>query len=88
MLNAKAFAHAATVVTAVFYVACLVLSYAASDLIFSIGNSWLHSVNLESIKSTKAITIETALLGLITISLLTWVTTYATITLYNKWAKK
>lgn len=88
MLNAKAFAHAATFVTAVFYIACLVLTYVAPDLVFGIAQSWMHSVNLNSLKAPGTINFGTALWGLVTISALTWVTTYATIALYNSWAKK
>ena len=46
MLNAKAFAHAATIVTAVFYAICAAFSYVAPDFVAGIGNSWIHSLNL------------------------------------------
>lgn len=88
MLNVKAFANAVTAVTAVFYVVCLVLSMVAPDLVRSIGNSWAHSINLELIKSTDNVFSTNALLGLVSVSVVAWVTTYATIWLYNKWAKK
>lgn len=88
MLNAKAFASAAAVVTAVFYIVCAALSYAAPDLIFSIGRSWMHTINLESVKAPFSLDTVTLLWGLITISAVTWVTTYATIALYNYLAKK
>lgn len=88
MLNAKAFANAATAVMAVFYVVCAALSFFAPDLIFNIAKSWMHSVNIESIKSTFNPDIATLLWGLVTLSAIAWVTTYSTIALYNKWAKK
>lgn len=88
MLDSKAFANAATAVTAVFFVACLLLSYIAPDLIFSIANSWVHSLNLEILQTKKAISVTTALWGLITVSAVTWITIYAMIELYNRWAKK
>lgn len=87
MLNAKAFANAATVVMAVFYVICAGLSYFAPDLIFSIGRSWMHTVNLESVKATFNPDLGTLILGIISLSVVTWITTYITIALYNKWAK-
>ena len=87
MLNAKAFANAATAVTAIFYVICAALSYFASDLIFNIAKSWMHSVNIESIKATFNPGFGSLFWGLVTLSVITWVTTYATIALYNKWAK-
>lgn len=88
MLNAKAFANAVTVVTAVFYIACVVLSYIAPDLLFSIGQSWVHSLNLNVLKTPASISLTSAAWGLITISAVTWITTYAAILLYNKWHKK
>lgn len=88
MLNAKAFANAATAVTAVFYAVCAALSYFAPDLIFSIGRSWMHTVNLESVKAPFNPSIGTLVWGLVTLSVVTWITTYATIALYNNWAKK
>lgn len=87
MLNATAFAHAATLVTAVFYVICVVLSYLAPDFLFGIGRSWMHSINLESVKATTMPDLATVGWGLITISAVTWVTTYAVIWLYNRFAR-
>ncbi len=87
MLNAKAFANAATVVMAVFYVVCAVLSYLAPDLIYSISRSWMHTINIESIKSTFTPDMGILVWGLVSLSALTWATTYITIALYNKWAK-
>ncbi len=88
VLNAKAFANAATIVTVVFYVACWLISSLAPDLIFGLSKAWMHSINIESLKATTTISFETVLLGLFSISLLTWITMYATIWLYNQLAKK
>lgn len=88
MLNAKAFANAVTVVTAAFYIVCVVLSYIAPDLLFNIGQSWVHSLNLDVLKTATSISPISTLWSLVTISAITWVTTYATIMLYNKWHKK
>lgn len=87
MLNEKAFANAATSVMALFYIACAVLSYAMPDLIFSLAKTWMHTVNLESVKTTFNPALGSLIYGLVTSIGLTWVTTYATIALYNKWAK-
>lgn len=88
MLNTKAFANAATVVMAVFYVICAVLSYLAPDLIFSISRSWMHTINIESIKSTFTPDVGTLAWGLLSLAVVTWITTYGTIWLYNRLAKK
>lgn len=87
MLNAKAFANAATVVMVVWVVACALLSYIAPDLLFNIAKSWTHTINLESVRATFSPSIGSVLLGLISATGLTWVTTYATITLYNRLAR-
>ena len=87
MLNAKAFAHAATVVMAVFYVVCASLSYFVPDLIFSISKSWMHTISLESVKAPFSPDLGLLLWGIISLSVVTWVTTYITIALYNRWAR-
>ena len=84
MLDAKAFANAATVVMAVWVVGCALLSYIVPYLLFNIAQSWMHTVNLESVKATFSPNIGTLLLGLVSATGLTWITTYATITLYNR----
>lgn len=88
MLNTKAFANATTIVMSVFYIVCWLLSTLAPNLIFGISKAWLHSINIESLKTTTSMSYGTVLWGLISISVLTWVTTYATIWLYNKLVKK
>lgn len=87
MLNAKAFANAVTIVTAVFYIICAALSYFAPDLIFSISRSWMHTVSLESVKTAFNPDLGTLIWGIVTISVLSWITAYATIYLYNSFKK-
>ncbi len=87
MLNAKAFANAASVVMAIWVVACAALSYIAPDLLFGIAQSWTHNINLEAVRTTVSPNIGLVLWGLITATGLTWITTYGVVTLYNKWAK-
>lgn len=87
MLNAKAFANAAAVVMAVFYIACVALSYISSDLLFSLAQSWVHTLNLEVARVAFMPELGSILFGFVTAVGLTWVTTYATIWLYNRLAK-
>ena len=87
MLNAKAFANAAAVVMAAWVIFCGALSYIAPDLLFTVAQSWTHNLNLEVARSSFNPDFGTLLLGLISASGLTWVTTYAVIALYNRWAK-
>lgn len=87
MLKPIAFANAVTVITAISYIICVLISYLAPDFVFGIAQSWIHSLNLESIKSTAQISFGSFVYGSVTISVITWVTAYASIVLYNKWAK-
>ena len=88
MLNAKAFANAASAVMAVWVIVCVILAYIAPDLLFAVAQSWTHTMNLEAVRSTFNPNIGTLVFGFISAVGLTWVTTYATIALYNQWAKK
>lgn len=87
MLNAKVFANAAAAVMGVWVAACALFSYLMPDLLFSIAQSWMHTVNLETVKAAFAPDLGSLILGLATASGLTWITVYGTITLYNRWSK-
>ncbi|MBI3103448.1 hypothetical protein HYZ05_00750 [Candidatus Daviesbacteria bacterium] len=87
MLNVTAFANAASAVMVVFYIACALLSYVAPDLLFGLARSWMHTVNLEAVKATFVPDLGLLLYGFITAVALTWVTAYAVVWLYNRWAK-
>lgn len=87
MLNAKAFANAAATVMAVWVIVCAAVSFVAPDLLFSVAQSWMHTINLEVAKTTFSPNLGSLLLGLISAAGLTWVTTYGTIWFYNRWSK-
>ncbi|MDO8461219.1 MAG: DUF5676 family membrane protein [bacterium] len=87
MLNAKAFANAATLIMAVWVVVCAIFAYIAPNLLFTIAQSWTHTMNLEVLKDSFNPSLGSLLLGLVSATSLTWVTTYATITLYNRFKK-
>jgi len=87
MLDAKAFANAASAVMAIWVVACAAVAYIAPDLLFSIAQSWMHTINLESVKATFTPNLGSILWGLISATGLTWVSTFGIIYFYNKWAK-
>lgn len=87
MLNAKAFANAASVVMAVWVVVCAVFAYIAPDLLFTVAQSWTHTMNLEVLKASFNPNLGLLILGLMSATGLTWVTTFATVTLYNRFKK-
>lgn len=87
MLNAKAFANAASVLVAVWVVGCALLAYIAPDLLFTVAQSWTHAMNLEVLKANFNPNLGSLLFGLVSATGLTWITTFSAITLYNRWAK-
>lgn len=87
MLKATAFAHAVTLVMAVFYLICALLSSLAPQVLFRILQSWIHTVDLNALKTLSPMPLGLLVYGLVTLSLVTWVTTYVTIELYNRLAK-
>ncbi|OGD87681.1 hypothetical protein A2870_03145 [Candidatus Curtissbacteria bacterium RIFCSPHIGHO2_01_FULL_41_11] len=82
-----ALANAATIVGLGIYVACRVLTLVAPGLVFAVGRSWFHAIELESVQSATPIGIGTFLLGAITLSALIWITFYAFAQVYNRLAK-
>lgn len=87
MLNANAFANASTVVVLGLYAVCRAVSLIAPDFLFGIANSWFHTFSVESLKGTTPMDLGTFVFGGVTLAILTWATTYATIFLYNRWVK-
>ena len=87
MLKTTAFANAAAVVTGVIYIVCLVLTWVAPDLLLSLSNSWVHALNLESLRSGKEIGIGTVVWGLATSTAFSWTVGYAFAYFYNKFSK-
>lgn len=87
MLKPMAFANAFTVVGLGVYVACRILSLAASDLLFSIGTSWFHTFNIDALRATTPMDIGTFLFGAVTFGAFVWIIVYAGAALYNMLAK-
>lgn len=87
MLNAKALANASTVVSLAVYVVCRIASLVAPDLLFSVAKSWFHTFSIDSLKGTTPMDMGAFLFGGISLAVLVWISTYATIQLYNRWAK-
>ena len=87
MLNPQVFANATAAVMAVWVIACLALSIIVPDLLFAIAQSWMHSINIDAVKTTFNPNLGSILLGFATAVGLTWITTYAVVWLYNRWAK-
>lgn len=87
MLNAKAFANATGTIVAVFYIVCSLLSFLAPDLLSGLSQSWVHTLNFKSLEVKYIPDLGSIIYGLVTSVGLTWITTYATIWLYNRLEK-
>ena len=88
MLNAKAFANAAGTIMAIWVIVCVLLSYLVPDLLFAAAQSWMHTINLDVVKTSFSPELGSIVLGFVSATGLTWVTTYALIETYNRLAKK
>ena len=88
MLNAKALANAAAAVMALWVIGCAVLAYLAPDLLFLVSQSWTHTINLQALRSELSPDPGSLVFGFVTAVGLTWITAYAVIVLYNRWARK
>ena len=88
MLNANAFANASAVVVAAVFIICRIAVIIMPDFVFKVGQSFLHTVRLESGQVSGSLSFGTFILGLVSAVALTWVITFAVITLYNKLVEK
>ena len=87
MLKPQPFANAAAVVSLGLYVVCRVVSFVAPDLVFSIGSSWYHTINMDSMRSNMPLDMGTFIIGAASVIVVVWVTAYAFASLYNKLVK-
>ena len=87
MLKPIAFANSFTVVGLGAYVVCRALTLIAPDLLFSIGQSWFHTLNLSLVKAVIPMDIGTFLYGAVTLGIFVWITSYAFAKIYNSFSK-
>jgi hypothetical protein len=87
MFKVIPFANSVATLTAGIYVVCALLSYVAPDFIFNIGQSWVHSLNIETLRSTATLSLGSVVWGLLSITVLAWVLGYIFAWIYNRWAK-
>ncbi|MCL5433342.1 MAG: DUF5676 family membrane protein [Patescibacteria group bacterium] len=87
MLKPIVFANSAAAIMAIWVIVCALLSYIAPDLLFTVAQSWMHSISLEAVKTVFIPNFGSIILGVVSAASLTWITVYFTITLYNRLAK-
>lgn len=87
MLKPIAFANSVTIVGLALYVVCRALTLVAPDLLFSIGQSWLHTLNLASAKATIPMDFGIFLFGAVTLAIFVWITSYTFAQVYSRFSK-
>ena len=87
MIKSNVLANSVATITGVGYVLCRLISVVAPNLLFSIGQSWIHTVNLESVRTSGSMSFGMFVLGLVSSIVVAWVAAYAVAELYNKWEK-
>ena len=86
MVKPIALANAAATVVALGYILCRLAAVVAPGALFEVGQSWLHTVNLEPLRATRPMSMGTFVLGLVTSVTVAWLATGATAALYRRWA--
>jgi len=87
MIKSIPFANAAAVVAVGLSFICWVLTLVAPDLVFGIASSWSHMINLDVVRLATTATFGEALIGFVTLGVVTWVVVYAFSEAYNRLAK-
>lgn len=84
MLKPVAFANAFTIVGLGLYIGCRILSLIIPDLLFTLGQSWFHTLKVEAVKGGIPMDPGAFLIGGIIFGVLVWITFYTAAYLYNK----
>jgi hypothetical protein len=86
MIKPIVLANAVTTVVGAGYIVCRLLAAIVPDFLFSVGQSWLHTVNLAPLRTTSPMPAGMFVLGLVTSVAVAWVAAYASAELYRRWA--
>ena len=87
-MKSMALAHSLAIMTAVLYILCVILFMVSPDLYFAILTPWFHGVDIRQLAATALPGLDQVLFGLISMTAMVWVFTYATVELYKKLAKR
>jgi hypothetical protein len=86
MIKPTVSANALATVVGAGYILCRLIAAVAPQFLFNVGQSWLHTVNLEPLRTTGSMSAGMFVLGLVTSVVVSWVAAYATAELYKRWA--
>lgn len=85
-LNEKAIANSLALVSAGFYLICVILTLLVPDLFLSFFKSWVHGVDITQIWAPSAEPLS-IVWGLISFTLVSWLTGYAFAKAYKYFVK-
>ncbi|MEK7177989.1 MAG: DUF5676 family membrane protein [Patescibacteria group bacterium] len=85
--NPNVTANAVAVTTAIIYIVCRVGVSLFPDLSMTIAQSWFHGIQLTQISELN-FSLGSFILGLVTLTVGTWLVGYLFANLYNYFAKK
>lgn len=88
MHNPVRLANAATIVAVAASIVCWIFVTVAPDLSFDIANSWFHMINLDVVRATQSVDFGTAIIGALSLGVVTWAVFYAFAQTYNRLTKK
>lgn len=83
-LKESAFANASGALGAIYFVGCFVVASIFPELYKSVAESWMHMLNLSGLWKSAP---EGFFLGLISFTIVSWVTGWLFAWLYNRFAK-
>ncbi len=86
MVNPIVLGNALATVVGAGYILCRLFAAIAPELLFNVGQSWLHTVNLAPLRAAGSMSAGMFVLGLVTSAAVSWVAAYATAELYRRWA--
>jgi uncharacterized protein DUF5676 len=87
MIKPIVLANAVAVVVGTGYILCRFIAAVAPQFLFNVGQSWLHTVNLEPLRTSGSMSTGMFVVGLVTIMVVSWVVAYTTAELYKLWAR-
>lgn len=82
-LDPTRLAHTLAIVTAVFYLICVVLIRSMPGVYFPMMRSWIHGIDFPQSMMRSSLPAGVWIYGLITMTAVAWVTGYAFGAVYN-----
>ena len=86
MIKPIVLANALATVVGAGFILCRLVAAVAPEFLFNVGQGWLHTVNLAPRRTTSPMPTGVFVLGLVTSVVVSWIVTYVTAELYERWA--